>query len=388
MADSDNRYKFMTNIVSEARDRTRYVKFLKNFTIDAQVSFVRLVSAMGLATIVIVVTAFILTHVGPKFKYVAMPTLIAGICALILVVIYTISSRQRSMLSSVFDLLLFLMGERTRRATAENKSIGTVGVSHSKDGVIYFDNGDVGLMYDVEGQISFSMLPAVAADTANRRHQYYVARPETTQEIMTTSVQRADVRSKLDHYRNIYMTAEGSDAEYAPWIKHMSQLLYNYVDDNMGQNETQIFQTLIIRDVGISELKKARQTFEQSALQGMYASVTPIADSGEIARRLRNITLLSNQGLSEITGVDENTRIESFMSSTVRAKNSQANDIAFEDDETSEFEESQTGGVKDDDDSAPTSDVDEINDISDKTEGDDSNGEANVEAQERVKENA
>ena len=76
------------------------------------------------------------------------------------------------------------------------------------------------------------------------------------------------------------------------------------------------------------------------------------------------------------------------MSSTVRAKNSQANDIAFEDDETSEFEESQTGGVKDDDDSAPTSDVDEINDISDKTEGDDSNGEANVEAQERVKENA
>lgn len=382
MADSDNRYKFMTNIVAEARDRTRYVKFLKNFTIDAQVSFVRLVSAMGLATIVVVVTAFILTHVGPKFKYVAVPTLIAGICCLVLVVIYTISSRQRSMLSSVFDLLLFLMGERTRRATADNKSIGTVGVSHSKDGVIYFDNGDVGLMYDVEGQISFSMLPAVAADTANRRHQYYVARPETTQEIMTTSVQRADVRSKLDHYRNIYMTAEESDAEYAPWITHMSQLLYNYVDDNMGQNETQIFQTLILRDVGISELKKARQTFEQSALQGMYASVTPISDSGEIARRLRNITMLSNQGLGEITGENEDARVESFMSNVVRAKNSQANDIEFEDDETSDFEESQTGDVDDHEDSAPTSDIEEINDLSDKTE------DTDADTKERVKENA
>ena len=381
MADSDNRYKFMTNIVAEARDRTRYVKFLKNFTIDAQVSFVRLVSAMFMGTIVVVITAFILTHVGPKFKYVALPTLIAGICALVLVVIYTISSRQRSMLSSVFDLLLFLMGERTRRATAENKSIGTVGVSHSKDGVIYFDNGDVGLMYDVEGQISFSMLPAVAADTANRRHQYYVARPETTQEIMTTSVQRADVRSKLDHYRNIYMTAEDSGAEYAPWITHMSQLLYNYVDDNMGQNETQIFQTLILRDVGISELKKARQTFEQSALQGMYASVTPIADSGEIARRLRNITMLSNKGLGEITGVNEDARVESFMSNTVRAKNSQANDIDFDDEETSDFEESQTGDVKDHEDSAPTSDVSEINEISDKTEDD------SVDTNELVKEN-
>lgn len=382
MADSDNRYKFMTNIVAEARDRTRYVKFLKNFTIDAQVSFVRLVSAMGLATIVVVVTAFILTHVGPKFKYVAAPTLIAGICALVLVVIYTISSRQRSMLSSVFDLLLFLMGERTRRATADNKSIGTVGVSHSKDGVIYFDNGDVGLMYDVEGQISFSMLPAVAADTANRRHQYYVARPETTQEIMTTSVQRADVRSKLDHYRNIYMAAEESDAEYASWITHMSQLLYNYVDDNMGQNETQIFQTLILRDVGISELKKARQTFEQSALQGMYASVTPISDSGEIARRLRNITMLSNRGLGEITGENEDERVESFMSNVVRAKNSQANDIEFEDEEASDFEESQTGDVDDHEDSAPTSNVEEINDISDKAEDDDEF------AKERVKENA
>lgn len=378
MSESKNRYKFMTNIVAEARDRTRYVKFLKNFTIDAQVSFVRLVSAMGMATVVVVVTAFILTHVGPKFAYVAAPTLIAGICALVLVVIYTISSRQRSMLSSVFDLLLFLMGERTRRATAENKSIGTVGVSHSKDGVIYFDNGDVGLMYDVEGQISFSMLPAVAAETANRRHQYYVARAETTQEIMTTSVQRADVRSKLDHYRNIYMAADESGADYAPWIMHMSQLLYNYVDDNMGQNETQIFQTLILREVGISELKKARQTFEQSALQGMYASVTPIADSGEIARRLRNITMLSNQGLSEITGVNEDARVESFMSNTVRAKNSQANDLDFSEDETSEIDELQTGGANSADESAPTSDVDEINDSSGATS----------ETSERVKENA
>ena len=378
MSESKNRYKFMTNIVAEARDRTRYVKFLKNFTIDAQVSFVRLVSAMGMATVVVVGTAFILTHVGPKFAYVAAPTLIAGICALVLVVIYTISSRQRSMLSSVFDLLLFLMGERTRRATAENKSIGTVGVSHSKDGVIYFDNGDVGLMYDVEGQISFSMLPAVAAETANRRHQYYVARAETTQEIMTTSVQRADVRSKLDHYRNIYVAADESGADYAPWIMHMSQLLYNYVDDNMGQNETQIFQTLILREVGISELKKARQTFEQSALQGMYASVTPIADSGEIARRLRNITMLSNQGLSEITGVNEDARVESFMSNTVRAKNSQANDLDFSEDETSEIDELQTGGANSTDESAPTSDVDEINDSSGATS----------ETSKRVKENA
>lgn len=380
MSEPQNRYKFMTNIVAEARDRTRYVKFLKNFTIDAQVSFLRLVSAMGMATIVVVGAAFILTRVGAKFPYVAAPTIIAGICMLILVVIYTISSRQRSMLSSVFDLLLFLMGERTRRATSDNKSIGTVGVSHSKDGVIYFDNDDVGLMYDVEGQISFSMLPAVAEETANRRHQYYVARAETTQEIMTTSVQRADVRSKLEHYRDIYMAADESDADYAPWIKHMSQLLYNYVDDNMGQNETQIFQTLIIRDVGISELKKARQTFEQSALQGMYASITPISDSGEIARRLRNITMLSNQGLSEITGEDEDNRVESFMSNAVRAKNSQANDLDFSEDESSELDDLQTSGASGAGESAPTNDVDEINASSDSA------SENIDETSERVKE--
>ena len=120
----------------------------------------------------------------------------------------------------------------------------------------------------------------------------------------------------------------------------------------------------------------------------MYASITPITDSGEIARRLRSITMLSNQGLSEITGVDEDARVESFMSDTVRAKDSQANDIEFEDAETSDFEESQTGDVDDVDDSAPTSDVDEINDISDKTEDDSSDDDVNVETQERVKENA
>ena len=49
------------------------------------------------------------------------------------------------------------------------------------------------------------------------------------------------------------------------------------------------------------------------------------------------------------------------MSNTVRAKNSQANDLDFSEDESSEIDDLQTGGADGASESAPTSDVDEIN---------------------------
>ena len=49
------------------------------------------------------------------------------------------------------------------------------------------------------------------------------------------------------------------------------------------------------------------------------------------------------------------------MSNAVRAKNSQANDLDFSEDASSELDDLQTGSVTDDSESAPTNDVDEIN---------------------------
>lgn len=304
MGNDGGRYRFMTNIIAESKHRTRYVKGLKKFTIDAQVSYQRIVVALGLGVTILAVGLYQLTHMGGKLKYCAAPVIAGMIALFILLVVYLISSRNKSMLSSVTDMINFQFIENMRRRTNNTLSINSVGIKSCSNGLIRFDNGDVGIMYDVEGQISFSVLPAVAESTARERHRYYIARPDTVQEMLFTSIQRADVRSKLDNMKTIYMDAKESDKPYTEWIEHMSSLIYNYIDEQMG-SETQLFQSLILRDVDVESLKKSRQIFEGSCMNGMYAAVMPVTSSAEIARRLRALTLISNTGMEKITGVRE-----------------------------------------------------------------------------------
>lgn len=295
----------MTNIIAESRHRTRFVKMIKKFTIDAQVSYQRIVYSLGFLTLLIAVTAFLLRSNSQKLTYVGIPIFLTALCFLVIIIMYVLSSRNKSLLSSVYDMVRDQLRERARRAASPRKTLRSVGVSGVTDGVIEFDNGDYGLMFDVEGQISFSVLPAVAKGTAAERHRYLIARPNTTQEMLITSVRKADVRSKLDALRSIYFEAKEGKHDYDPWREHMVSVLYNYIDTEMGQKETQTFQSLIIRDVGLEALKKARQIFESSCANGMYSSVTPVTSESEIARRMRAMTMLSNKGLSSITGRDE-----------------------------------------------------------------------------------
>lgn len=305
----DHTYKFMTNILAPANTRTRYVGLLKGITPDAQVSFSRIIIALAGLMVIAVTTIVILSNAEKKLPYIAIPTIIGAVMTLILLVVYVLSSRNKSMLSSVFELGQSFAVDRARMSNSKNGEIKSVGISSCENGVLYFDNGDVGLMFAVEGQMSFGMIPAIAHDTASRRQQYYTSRQPTTQEILITSVQRADVRPKLNSCRETYLSAKNSDDPRQEWVAHMSNTMYRYIDDNMAQNDTQLFQTLILREGDIQALKKARELLYSSTREGIYANLTPVSDPGEIARRLSPMTLLSIQGLSDITGEDEEKNV-------------------------------------------------------------------------------
>lgn len=290
-------YRFMTNIIAEARHRTRYVKALEKFTMDAQVSFQRVIMSLGIGTVILLVAALLLVNSGRKFGYIVLPVLMCFFSLCVLLVVFLISSRNRSMLESVGGLLIFKNSEKLRKASSPYAGLYSMGIDKVENGIIYFTDGDVGLMYDVEGQMSYSVLPAVADAVSRVRHQYYIARPETVQEYLFTSVKRADVRDKLSSLKTIYDESQEHDDHFSKWIGYMSTINYNYIDQNMGKDETQLFQYLILRDVDLQSLKKSRQQFENSATAGMYAMVTLVTDTYEIARRLSDVTLLSTKGL-------------------------------------------------------------------------------------------
>lgn len=307
----DNTYKFMTNIIQHSRHRTRYVKQLKNVTIDAQVSYVRIFTSLAIALAIVLGVVFMLRSHSDRLEYVALPIILMGLACLVILVIYLISSRNKSLLSSVMDFIIFQLGEGTRRTATKRKTLSSLGIDNADNGVIRFSNGDVGLMYDVEGQISRSVLPAVAATTAEVRRRYYVSRSPSAQEMLITSVRKADLRTNMNHLADINKhSAEAIDNgnESRVWDEYMSKMLYEYVEDNMAANDIQTFQSLILRDKSLAGLKKTRAQFEDACREGMYAKVDPVTDQAEIARRLRGITTMSADGLSRITGENEHDR--------------------------------------------------------------------------------
>lgn len=342
---ADKTYKFTTNILAKSRHRTRDVRQLKNITPDTQVSYSRILISIGLAVMLVTALGAAFSWMGPRAQYMAIPVLLIGVMGIVLIVLFILPSRQKSMLASVGELFMFWITERSRRLLSPNAVFNSVGIEKVENGIIYFTDGDVGLMYDVEGQISFSVLPVVANATAEERKRYLVARADTTKEMMLTSVRRADVRSKLDNLKNIYAKAKSNPEPWAEWVEDYSSLCYDYIDSNMGQHETQIFQVLILRETSATNLDRARSTFENACYNGMYAHVQPVSDDGEIAHRLYAMTMLSEKGFEALGGQtyssatvnDEDdglTRAERIAKAEEEAYDSGAEVIVFSDENT------------------------------------------------------
>lgn len=307
-------YKFMTNILSEAKHRTRYVSLLKDLTPDAQVSYQRIFLSLGMIVALVGFFLFSLNHADDKLGYVMWPlvTITAGFA--VLIVLFIISSRSKSMLTSVWDFMYFQIYERSRRRTARNSRMSGVGIdrvdAERPDGggvaKIRFTNGDVGVMYDVEGQLSLSVLPSVVNATADARVRYFATRMPTTTEHLITSVKRADVTKKLNYLRRVN---ENAKAEKDQFSESMSSMIYGYVDTQLGENENQLFQSLIIRETDEASLDKARRYFHDAVNSGIYAFVTPL-EREDVIYRLRSTTMLSDEAVRELnenitTGKDD-----------------------------------------------------------------------------------
>lgn len=297
-------YKFMTNILSESKHRTRYVKLLKDITPDAQVSYQRILIALGLVTAVFMFFFFSLRNSTGKLGYVIAPIGLITAGLLILIVIYIISSRQKSMLSSVFDYITFQFAENSRRKVSKNASVKNLGISHitstnedgSGRGIIHFTNGDVGNLYSIEGQLSLSVLPSVVNATADARTRYFTTRMPTTTEYMLTAVKRSDVESKLENLSTIYNNAEVNNDKFSSGL---SDVIYGYVEKEVGEKENQVFQSLLIREIDPASLQKACRYFEDAVSGGMYAYAEPLTARRAIGR-LKSVSMLSTQSARKL----------------------------------------------------------------------------------------
>lgn len=290
------RYKFMTNILVRAQDRETYIKFLKKVTKDAMVPTNRLIYS-GLFLIVVVgFSMWMMFSDFDRILYILIPCLLLSIASIQIAYYLLISSRRKSMLSSILTLLTMRLSEFLRQSSSKHGELQSLGIKNFKKGFILFEDGDLGVCYAISGQLGKSTLPEVANQVHQIKFDYLVSRSSTSHEMTVTSIKKLNVDAQIDYYKRIFNSANSSSDTDA-WRKYMSRMMKTEVEDKIAKNEVSIYQYLILREVDIPALMKSIDLFELASSDGLYSNVRRVQTSKEFLESVGSLSLLSKKGI-------------------------------------------------------------------------------------------
>ena len=292
---SMRRYKFMTNILVRAQDKETYVKLLKKVTKDALVPTNRIIFSGAIVLATLVFTLWLTFSDIDRLLYVALPCILLVIGSIWISYYLMISSRKKSMLSSVMTLLLMKVSEKIRLGSTKYGELQTLGIKSFKKGYLLFEDGDYGVCYAFAGQLGKSTLPEVANQVHQIRFDYLVSRSDTSHETTFTSIKQLNVDKQVEYYKMIYDINPG-DSIVNMWNRYMSKMIKEEVENKIAKNEVSIYQYLILREPNAKDLTKSMQLLDLAASDGMYASLRKVETAKELIDSIGAVSLISRKG--------------------------------------------------------------------------------------------
>lgn len=292
---SMRRYKFMTNILVRAQDKETYVKLLKKVTKDALVPTNRIIFSGAIVLATLVFTLWLTFSDIDRLLYVALPCILLVIGSILISYYLMISSRKKSMLSSVMTLLLMKVSEKIRLGSTKYGELQTLGIKSFKKGYLLFEDGDYGVCYAFAGQLGKSTLPEVANQVHQIRFDYLVSRSDTSHETTFTSIKQLNVDKQVEYYKMIYDINSG-DSIVNMWNRYMSKMIKEEVENKIAKNEVSIYQYLILREPNAKDLTKSMQLLDLAASDGMYASLRKVETAKELIDSIGAVSLISRKG--------------------------------------------------------------------------------------------
>lgn len=292
---SMRRYKFMTNILVRAQDKETYVKLLKKVTKDALVPTNRIIFSGAIVLATLVFTLWLTFSDIDRLLYVALPCILLVIGSIWISYYLMISSRKKSMLSSVMTLLLMKVSEKIRLGSTKYGELQTLGIKSFKKGYLLFEDSDYGVCYAFAGQLGKSTLPEVANQVHQIRFDYLVSRSDTSHETTFTSIKQLNVDKQVEYYKMIYDINSG-DSIVNMWNRYMSKMIKEEVENKIAKNEVSIYQYLILREPNAKDLTKSMQLLDLAASDGMYASLRRVETAKELIDSIGAVSLISRKG--------------------------------------------------------------------------------------------
>lgn len=287
------RFKFMANVLQGPAHQTQDVDWLKKFTPDTQISYNRMLMSMGIAAL------FTLLAISQLFSrraaYIALPTFLMLGSILLLIFMFMLPARGRSMLEVSVSMLFTWLSNKLKSQSGRKSNLKTFGIVSfdEETGIAHMEDGDLALIYDVEGALSLSTLPNLADAVSSFTSQYYIARGANSQQESIISIIRIDSDSYIRSLQEVYEAAD-KGTKRDEWVRYMSRVQQEYIHSQLS-NEYVLKQVIIIRDEDAVELKKTMEAFEQSVNMGMLARATRLMTEQEIVKAFSSITTLARK---------------------------------------------------------------------------------------------
>lgn len=290
MKTEENKYfKFMTNILTPAKLRGKRISVLEKVTVDCVVPFQRIIFTIGIVALLVVIFFSFLFYDLNRFSFIVIPTIICFITSLIFCYFFLISSRGKSMLSSIYDLLVFYVFSYFTHGC----TINTLGIKKTKKGVLLFDDGNVGLIFKVVGLGSKSMLSSTINMVCEAKSSWLIERSPTSQEIFIVGVERLDCSTQLANLQ-VLGSRENTNLEDV-WCNYMTQLDFEYIVANIHLKDFYIRQYLIIKEESINKLKNYGKRVVWAAENGLYSKVQRVVEDDEVEEIFGSYILHSNR---------------------------------------------------------------------------------------------
>lgn len=266
-----NRFKFMTSALIPSQETVTYVEKLEPVSSDPRVSFKRiLISIFVLGLTGIGLAKFISADLG-KVPYVIVPTIIFALCILILTVLYMLPERDfSSKLGVSLNLLVSKFVELGRKKSQFKLTSPKYKIDNN--GMITFDNGKVGFLFKIVGQLNNTTLTAYVEQLSEIRKGYLIEREATVEEMMITKIETLDYKDNLTHLKETYQALDDN------WSKAYFAQQYNFINSQMANKEIGFKQYLLITDLTEERLKQATRVLLNSAGEGLYEEITQLAD--------------------------------------------------------------------------------------------------------------
>lgn len=244
------------------------IELLRKLGIFLAITIKRLIVSILLVFTVIAVACIVLFTSQIRLMFLWLPVLILTIACLMFLGQYAfINPSFGSFLSIGKSIAVQQKESKAVRKGKLQRDRAKPVVKVEEDGLIMFENGDVGRILIVDGSTSLVAFPSEIREQELRAIRYHNSRERTTTEVEITSSQRQNAEKQINNIKSMIRSNTN------PAIISMLQQDGNFLESKVNGKKSTIVQYKLMRDKTMKGLELSLEHIYRFEAEGYYYSV-------------------------------------------------------------------------------------------------------------------